>query len=155
MVRPFSSIVFILSLLIAYSLYFYPLRGEMTYWRPMFVFLVVIFWLQAEPHVLGVGFAWLAGLALDVLSGGALGQHALAMAVIAYLLQLAGQRNFSLWYQMMVVTALTLFYQLVTIVVSLLAGKAADNWFMLYPVVSTVFLWPFVTMVLWKLYKTE
>ena len=155
--RPFNSLVFIVSMFVAYCLYFYPLRGEVTYWRPMFVFLVVVFWLLAEPHVLGVGFAWLAGLALDGLSGGSLGQNALAMGVIAYLLQLAGQRmsNFSLWYQMMVVTVLALFYQMVTIVVSLIAGKAADNWFMLYPVLSTVLLWPFVTLVLWKLYKTD
>ncbi|MCK9504428.1 MAG: rod shape-determining protein MreD [Porticoccaceae bacterium] len=155
--RPFSSLVFIFSLVIAYGLYFYPLRGEMTYWRPMFVFVVVIFWLRVEPHVLGVGFAWLAGLALDLLSGGTLGQNALAMAIVAYLLQLAGQRmsNFSVWHQMLVVTGLALFYQMVTIVVSLIAGKAADNWFMLYPVLSTVLLWPFVTIALWKLYKIE
>src|SRR5690606_20757644 len=108
MTRPFDSVIFYLSLLVAYTLYFYPLRGDLTYWRPMVVFLVVVFWLLAEPHVLGVGFAWLAGLALDILTGGPLGQNALAMGVSAYLLQLAGQRmkNFSVWHQMIVVVVL-------------------------------------------------
>jgi len=156
MTRPFDSVIFYLSLLVAYTLYFYPLRGDLTYWRPMVVFLVVVFWLLAEPHVLGVGFAWLAGLALDILTGGPLGQNALAMGVSAYLLQLAGQRmkNFSVWHQMIVVV-LALFYQLVTIVVNLIAGKAADDWHMLFPVVSTVVVWPFVALLMWKLYKVE
>jgi len=48
-----------------------------------------------------------------------------------------------------------MFYQLVVIVVGLVAGKHADNWFMLYPVISTVLLWPLLAIVLWKLYKPE
>lgn len=157
MTRPFGSMVFILSLLLAYVLHFYPLRGELTYWRPLFVFLTVVFWLLAEPHVLGVGFAWLAGLLLDLLTGGSLGQNALAMGVCAYLLQLAGQRmkNFSVWHQLLAVAVLALFYQLVSIVVSLIAGKGADNWFMLYPVLSSLVLWPLLAITLWWLYRAE
>lgn len=155
--RPFASLVFFLSLFMAYLLYFYPLRGELGYWRPMLVFLTVVFWLLAEPHVIGVGFAWLAGILLDILTGGPLGQNALAMGVSAYLLQLAGQRmnNFSVWHQTFVVAVLAVFYQLVAIVVGLMDGRDADNWFMLYPVISTVLLWPVVAIPLWKLYKTD
>lgn len=155
--RPFASLVFFISLFLAYLLYFYPLRGEISLWRPMLVFLTVIFWLMAEPHAIGVGFAWLAGILLDLLTGGTLGQHALAMGVSAYLLQLAGQRmsNFSVWHQTVAVAVLAVFYQLVAVVVGLMDGSNADNWFMLYPVVSTVLLWPVVAIPLWKLYKTD
>ena len=157
MARPFTSVVFFSSLLAEYLFYFYPLRGELTYWRPMLVFLVVIFWLLVEPHVLGVGFAWLAGLLLDILAGAPLGQNAIAMGISAYLLQLAGPRmkNYSVWHQLVVVAALAMFYQLVVIVAALMSGKAADSWFMLYPVASTIVLWPVLALALWKLYKPE
>lgn len=155
--RPFSSPVFIISLVLAYLLYFYPLRGELLYWRPMPVFLVVFFWLLVEPHVLGVGFAWLAGLVLDIFAGAPLGQNAMAMGISAYLLQIAGPRmkNYSVWHQLVAVAVLAMFYQLVVIITGLVAGKSADAWFMLYPVVSTVLLWPLVAIALWKLYKPE
>jgi rod shape-determining protein MreD len=157
MTRPFGSVIFYLSMIVAYTLFFYPLRGELTHWRPMFVFITVTFWLLVEPHVIGVGFAWLAGFILDLLTGSPLGQNALAMAISAYLLQLVRQRihNFQIPHQVLVVAVLGLFYQLVAVVVGLMAGKNADSWQMLYPVVSSSVLWPFIAVVLWKIYRTE
>jgi len=155
--RPFTSIVFVLSFAFAFLCFFAPLRGGVIYWRPMLVFLTVIFWLLAEPHTLGIGFAWIVGLILDLVSGGVLGEHALALAISAYLLQLAGQRmnNFSVLHQVMVVAGLALFYQLAHIVISLVGGQDADTWRMLYAVISTVVLWPFWAMLLWKFYRPE
>ena len=155
--RPFNSVVFYLSLLLAYAMFFYPLRGDIAYWRPMCVFMVVLFWLLVEPHVLGVGFAWLAGIVLDLLSDSPLGQNALAMAITAYLLQLLRQRiqNVQIHHQILVVAVLGVFYQLVAVVVSLMAGKQADTWAMIYPVVSSSLLWPFVALLQWKLYNVE
>ena len=157
MTKPFGSVIFYVSLLLAYTLFFYPLRGELTHWRPMFVFMTVTFWLLVEPHVLGVGFAWLAGIALDLLAGSPLGQNALAMAITAYLLHLVRQRihNFQIPHQIFVIAVLGLFYQMVAVVVALMAGKHADNWQMLYPVVSSSILWPFIAVVTWKIYRVE
>lgn len=157
MTRPFGSVVFYLSLLFSYTLFFYPLRGELSYWRPMFVFITVTFWLIVEPHVLGVGFAWLAGLALDMLAGAPIGQNALAMAITAYLLQLARQRihNFQIFHQMLVIAVLGMFYQMVAVVVGLVAGKNADSWAMIYPVISSSLLWPLIAIVLWKVYRVD
>ena len=156
MTRPFGSAVFYVSLMFSYVLFFYPLRGDITYWRPMFVFITVMFWLLVEPHVLGVGFAWLAGLAMDLLSGSPLGLNALAMALCAYLLQLVRQRihNFQIPHQILVIAVLGVFYQLVVIVAGLVGGRDADSWMMLYPVLSSSLLWPVVALVLWKIYRT-
>lgn len=143
------------SLLFALLLYFYPLRGDIGQWRPQLVLLVVIYWLFALPHQLGVGFAWLAGIVLDILTAGTLGQHALAMACCAYLLCLAGQRlhHFSVWHQMVVMFILSVLYQLVIIFVNLLAGNGADALFMFYPVVTTTLLWPLVAGLLSRLHR--
>jgi len=145
------------SLLVAFLLHFWPLRGDWGYWRPMVVFLVVIYWLMREPHQLGLGFAWFTGLALDVLADGILGQRALSLLVCAYLLQLAGERfrHFSLWHQLLVVIPLALIFQLVVIVVSLLGGREGDTWRMFYPVLTTIPLWPLLAGLLNRLYRPQ
>ena len=155
--RPFNAPVFYVSLFLAFLLFFYPLRGDLAYWRPQLVFLTVVFWVLVEPHTVGVGIAWLAGACLDLLTGGPLGQNAFAMAVAAYLLQLAGQRlnNYSVWHQTLIVAALAIFYQMIIIVAGLIAGKEADTWRMLYPVITTVLLWPPLAVVLGRLYRPE
>lgn len=144
-----------ISLAVAYVLHFCPLRGDPGYWRPMFVFLVVVYWLMREPHQLGLGFAWCAGLALDILSDGILGQRALGLLVCAYLLELAGERfrHFSVWHQLVVVLPLALIFQLVVIVVSLVAGREGDAWRMFYPVLTTLPLWVPLAALLNRLYR--
>lgn len=46
--------------------------------------LVLAFWCVREPLKIGMGAAFLVGVAMDVLSGGAIGQHALAYVLLAY-----------------------------------------------------------------------
>ncbi|MFA5494545.1 MAG: rod shape-determining protein MreD [Porticoccaceae bacterium] len=157
MTKPVFTLAFVLSLLAAYTLHFYPLRGDLGYWRPMVVFLVAIYWLLREPHQLGLGFAWLVGLALDILSGGILGQRALALLVCAYLVKMAGERfqHFSLWHQVLVVLPLAVIFQLVVIVVYLLAGRGAETWRMFLPLLTTVPLWPILAGLLNRAQRRE
>lgn len=147
--------VLLLTLMVAFLLHFQPLRGDWSFWRPLWVFMVVVFWVLREPHQLNIGFAWLAGLVLDVLTAGTLGQHAMAMGCCAYVLQQAGQRlhHFALWHQTVLVALLALFYQLIIVVFGLLAGKPADTWRMFYPVLPTVLLWPLVALLLSRLHR--
>lgn len=157
MTKPVFTLAFILSLLLAFCLHFYPLRGDLSFWRPLPVLLVAIYWLLREPHQLGLGFAWITGLLLDILASGIVGQRALAMLLCAYLLQLAGQRlqHFSVWHQMVLVTVLALIYQMVVILVYLLAGKEADTWMMFYPVLTTVPLWPLLVWMMSRMYQAD
>lgn len=157
MSKPVFSFAFMLSLLLAFCLHFSPLRGDLTFWRPLVVFLVVIYWLLREPHQLGLGFAWMVGLLLDILASGIPGQRALAMLLCAYVLQLAGERlqHFSVWHQMVVVAVLAVIYQMVVILVYLVAGHNADTWRMFYPVLTTVPLWPLLAWVLSRAYQQD
>lgn len=145
------------SLLVGLLLYFQPFRGDLTFWRPMWVFIVVMFWLLRDPHRFGIGFAWMIGLILDAVTDGVLGQHAIAMTVCAYFVQQADQRmrHFSVWHHVVVIGLMAVFYQSVIVLISLLLGKPADTWQMLYPVVTTCLLWPPVAGVLAYLYKPE
>jgi rod shape-determining protein MreD len=61
-----------------------PLPGWLEPLRPDFVALTVLWFTLLSPRLTGLFYAWGAGLALDAFKGVLLGQHALALVVIAY-----------------------------------------------------------------------
>ena len=84
------------------------LPWEFGFLRPDWVLLVLIYWVIALPHRVGVMTAWVIGLMVDVLLGSLLGQHALIFLLVAYIAQNLYQRlrMFAVWQQSMVVFAL-------------------------------------------------
>ena len=69
--------IIVTSFLAALALTVLPLPDWVALIRPEWVALVLIYWCMALPGRVGVGFAWITGLLLDVLRAGLLGQHAL------------------------------------------------------------------------------
>lgn len=62
-----------------------PLPGWLELLRPDFVALTVLWFTLLSPRLTGLFHAWGAGLVLDAFKGVLLGQHALALTVIAFL----------------------------------------------------------------------
>ncbi len=62
-----------------------PLPDSLALVRPALATMAVIYWTMMWPARFGLAAAWLVGLTLDVLQGDILGQHALALTVIAYI----------------------------------------------------------------------
>jgi hypothetical protein len=88
--------------------------------------LTAIYWALAYPRRYGLALAWSAGLVLDVLKGGVLGQHALAMTVAVWLalrfhLRL---RIFPIWQQTVAVGALIAVHQFLVFWVDGVTGEA-------------------------------
>lgn len=75
----------LLSALIALIFQVVPLPDIVSVARPAFLVLIVIYWSIAAPRAGGIALAFIAGLALDVFKGAVLGQHALAVSLVAYL----------------------------------------------------------------------
>ncbi|WP_341502870.1 rod shape-determining protein MreD [Gallaecimonas sp. GXIMD4217] len=94
-----------LTIMVALVLAMLPMPLKLDVFRPDWVSLVLIYWIMATPHKINVGIAWLVGLVLDVLLGSTLGVHALALAIIAYLVALNFQkiRTYSVWQQGLIV----------------------------------------------------
>ena len=70
------------SLLIALMLNMLPIGR--TPWMPDFLALVVVFWSVHQPLRIGVGVAFVFGLAMDVHQSALLGQHALAYTALSF-----------------------------------------------------------------------
>ena len=98
----------ILSLVGALLLTLLPMPTAAQMYRPEWVALVIVYWCLAAPERVGVGVAWGMGIVLDVITGALLGQHALALAVVAYIaVTLHRQaRLFPLWQQAFMVMLL-------------------------------------------------
>jgi len=65
-----------ISLLMSLVLTILPLPAWASWWRPQWVFLVLIFWMLTLPYRVGLGVAWIMGLIVDLLLGTTLGLHA-------------------------------------------------------------------------------
>jgi len=77
----------VLSLVLALMLSVFPLPGLVESFRPEWVAMVLLYWSFVAPHRFGLATAMIMGIALDVLTGALLGQHALALLIIVYLCQ--------------------------------------------------------------------
>jgi rod shape-determining protein MreD len=80
-----SPVTLWLTLLVAMVLTVVPLPDLLEAWRPPFVTMAIIYWAMMWPRICGTLTAFIAGLILDLLCGSMLGEHALALTVVAYL----------------------------------------------------------------------
>jgi rod shape-determining protein MreD len=140
----------VLSFVVALMLTALPMPAWAALWRPAWVALVLIYWCMAAPDYTGVVMGWVLGLFLDVLAGTLLGQHALALAVVAFVAhRFARQvRVLPLWQQGVSVFGLVFLYQALILWITGIQGLpviAAAYW--ASPLVSML-LWPWIFIVL-------
>jgi rod shape-determining protein MreD len=142
-----------LSALGALALAIIPLPSTLDALRPDFLVLVVFYWSIESPRAGGLGLAFFAGLALDVINGVVLGQHALALTLTAawathLRLRL---RVFSILSQTLTIFALLTAYQFILFWVDGATGNPVTSfgrW--LAPVISAV-IWPLLAGTLSRL----
>ena len=144
-----------LSSLVALALTVVPLPWPLDVLRPDFLVLVVFYWSIEAPRAGGLTLAFIAGLALDVINGVALGQHALALTLMAawtthLRLRL---RVFSVLSQCLTIFALLTGYQFILFWIDGATGNPVTNfarW--LAPVVGAI-IWPFLAATLARLHE--
>lgn len=139
-----------LTLFVAFMLTIMPLPESVVEFRPDWVTLVLIYWAMALPARTGVTIAWLAGLMLDVSHGAILGQHALGLTLVIYIIHLQHQRLrvASLIQQAIVIFVLLLLKQLIVLWVSGIVGHAPDTWLYFMPTITGAMLWPWIYIIL-------
>src|SRR3990167_6870506 len=100
-----EAILIAFTFLIAMMLAILPLPPWIVWFRPSWTLMILLFWLIAMPYRVGIIIAFIVGLFLDLLTGTILGQHALVLTIIAYLVvRLHTQvRSLPLWQQTLLV----------------------------------------------------
>ncbi len=140
----------IVSLVLALALTMMPLPRAIDAFRPDWMALVVIFWALSMPRSYGVGIAWMVGIVLDVAQGTLLGQHALALAVIAFISVKFHLliRVFPLLQLTATVFALIALYQFLLFWINGVAGVDAPATTYWGPVITGTLVWPFIHSIL-------
>jgi rod shape-determining protein MreD len=112
-------------------------------WMPDWVALLIVFWSIREWRLVGMGSAFVLGIAMDVADASLLGQHALAYVLVAYIASSLSRRI--LWFpigkQALHVLPLLLIVQLVQMLVRVMPGVATPG--------LSYFIGPFVATALW------
>ena len=123
-----------------------PMPAWLTWGRPEWVALVLVYWVIALPHRVGLVTALGLGLLLDIAEGAVLGQNGFALVVLALLSLLLYQRLrvFSVIQQSAVVFVLVGINQMICQWVQNLEGAGAITLLFLLPAFSSALIWPFV-----------
>ncbi|MDY0047028.1 MAG: rod shape-determining protein MreD [Thauera propionica] len=143
-----------LSLFLALGLEYIP-TGR-TPGLPDWVAMVLSIWCVREPLRIGMGAGFVFGLLLDVGLGAAMGQHALAYVVLAYLCNSIARRVlwFPGWQQALQVLPVLLIAQGLMMGVRLLAGGEFPGWsYFLSSFTSAVLWWPVSLLLLLPQYQ--
>lgn len=140
----------VITLLVGLMLTLMPLPALISPGRPDWLALLVIFWAMQLPRTWSVGSAWMIGIILDVANGTVLGQHALALCVIAYITVRFHllMRVFPLSQLTANVFALLALYQFLLFWVNGVAGIDAPSISYWAPVISGTLIWPFLYLFL-------
>ncbi|HKO86972.1 MAG TPA: rod shape-determining protein MreD [Burkholderiales bacterium] len=119
-------------------------------WVPDFLAVVIIFWCTHQPRKMGMGVAFVLGLAMDVVNGTLIGQHALAYTLLAFGAFVIHRRVhwFTQWQQSLHVLALLLIAQTVMLIVRMIAGGTFPGMLIYVGSVISALLWPVVTLIL-------
>ena len=138
------------SIAFAFVLQLMPLPQLILPLKPYWIGLVLVYWAIESPDRVGLGFAFLVGLGGDILSGELLGEQALRLVVMMFIVLRfrARLRFFPMWQQTLAVFALLLNDRIVVMMVRGFAGEAMPpSVFWLSPIVGML-LWPFLFLVL-------
>jgi len=145
------------SLLAVLPLTLMPLPAAIEDARPYWAALVMIYWNLEGGRLRHLGQAFVGGLLLDLLTGSLLGQHALSLVIICYLVERFRFRIrfFPPWQQAAVVMLLLFNDRIVQLWIVGLVGDRWPAWqWWLAPLVGML-LWPWLFLLLDALRQRE
>ena len=132
------------SVIVALLLGLLPLPGSLQPLRPYWLALVVAYWVIEAPDSAGLGFAFGLGLLADLMFGGMLGEQALRLVIMAFILQRfrAQLRFFPLSQQALAVGGLLLNDRIVVAAVHMTLGEPSLPWSYWWGPLIGMLLWP-------------
>lgn len=149
-----STLLVWVTVLIALVLTLLPLPQWLSIGWPNLVLLAVLYWSTMMPAVGGVLLGFMSGLALDVLGGAQLGQHAFAFSLLTYLaikLHLLTRAK-PIFEQAIFVLLALLIYEATLWAIDGFSNRPTGTWLRWVHVPVGAALWPIVTGLLGRLH---
>ncbi|MGK0499870.1 MAG: rod shape-determining protein MreD [Oceanicoccus sp.] len=142
--------VVVVTLVLALLLAIVPLPTWAQWGRPEWVAMVLLYWVIALPEKVGITVAWFVGLIQDVVVGAPIGQHAFALAILAYLALILYQRlrMYTPVQQAAVIFVLIGLNQMLGHWIQTISGTMSPNLLFLLPALVSALLWPILAVFL-------
>jgi len=144
------SSLLILTVTAAILLSLLPLPEVLVPFKPYWVAMMMIYWSLETQDTIGLGTAFLTGLALDVLSGSLMGMHALSLVIMVFLVQRFRPRLrfFPPWQQALSVLVLLVNDRVILIWVTALLGEPLPTWKYWLPPIVALAIWPWLFLLM-------
>lgn len=145
------------SVVAALILTLFPLPSWLQIVRPAFLALTVLYWSIAAPRAGGITLGWICGLLLDAFEGPVLGEHALALAFLAYIGVREHQRIRSkpIFQQALIVLPLLAGYEGVLFAIDGWSGHALTTPLRWIPTLTGALIWPAAAAILARSYRQQ
>ena len=127
-----------------------PLPEMVTAARPFLLAMLLAYWVMEAPSRVGMGTAFILGLLADLMSASLLGEQAMRLVVIAFLVQRfrARLRFFPLWQQAGAIGLLLLNDRVIVALVHWIVGAPQAGWTSWFAWVMGMVLWPWLYVLL-------
>lgn len=127
-----------------------PLPETLAPWRPHWVALVMIYWHIETARLQSLRTAFIIGIVLDLATGTLLGQHALGLVIINFLVARfrSRLRFFPPWQQALAVGALLVNERVVQLWVIGLLDRGWPDWSWWLPPLIGMLIWPWLFLLL-------
>lgn len=138
------------SLAACYLLQLMPLPQVLLPFKPYWLALVLFYWTLESPERVGLGLAFVLGLVGDAITGELLGEQALRLCILSFILLRfrSRLRFFPMWQQSLAVLALLLNDRIVLLMIRTCAGDPRPPpAFWLEPL-SGMLAWPWIFLLL-------
>lgn len=134
-----------LTLFLCLLLSVWPLPVDVKWFRPEFGFLFVFYWVNRFPFRLGLVFAWVAGAIFDLVTGEILGQQALALTIVTYLIIIFNSqiKRSTIFGEMLLIFLLMLAYLILGLWIDAMMGRVVWTIELVLPALATAMCWPF------------
>ena len=133
-----------------------PLPQPFELFRPLWVLTFVLYLQWSVPKGCSVGFVLLAGLGLDALGAGLMGQHACALLLTVWIASSNAQRFrlLTIGHQMLGLGIFCFIYQVILLATGFFLGYHASLLSNLLPIVTTVLFWPWIQLLADRMFLT-
>jgi rod shape-determining protein MreD len=140
----------VLTLVLALLLTVMPLPDAVDDWRPYWVALVLIYWHLETEHLQSLGAAFAIGLVLDLTTGTLLGQHALGLLIINFLVGRFRSRIrfFPPWQQALAIGALLFNDRIIQLWILGVLQRGWPDWGWWLPPLTGLLIWPWLFLAL-------
>lgn len=145
-------IAIIVSIIVCSVVMVYPLSYTISGARPLFMLMVMLFWVMCQPTWCSIWFAFGTGIFADLLIDAPLGMNALSFVTIAFVARfLTRERRILTFANLWVITTLAvLAHLLMTWMAQIMGGfqfSIARHW---QPLLSSVLIFPLIYFLLKK-----